>query len=463
MLAVAATSIPPELQRMLRGDLPYVFIGIALITIALAGLALAAMRRERDLVLASFSLFAGLYGLRLVLQCETASMLFHSAVFNRISEAIDYTVPIPAMLFFYRARLLSPVGKHLAWLLASVSTALFLTTMAVGRRNVFDIINSVAVIAALLQFLYGLWRIETGSRPEVRFVRLGLVAFIVLALLNNASGLLQLHWPRIEPLGFLVFIGCLGYVTAQRMFSREEQLIAIERELEIARRIQLSILPGDFPLSGRLRVAARYLPMTAIAGDFYDFVVAEEDRAALLIADVSGHGVPAALIASMVKLAAAGQRENAHDPASFLAGMNTALHGNTQTQFVTAACAYFDLKRGELRYSAAAHPPMLRLRGGQIDLVEENGLMLAAFDFSAYRVKQLGLEPGDRFLLYTDGAVEAANAAGEFFGDERLQARLAATAQMTVEKAVEVITSAIREWSSVQDDDITLLLCEVNG
>ncbi|MGH9570875.1 MAG: PP2C family protein-serine/threonine phosphatase, partial [Candidatus Angelobacter sp.] len=83
--------------------------------------------------------------------------------------------------------------------------------------------------------------------------------------------------------------------------------------------------------------------------------------------------------------------------------------------------------------------------------------------FSAYRVKQLGLEPGDRFLLYTDGAVEAANAAGEFFGDERLQARLAATAQMTVEKAVEVITSAIREWSSVQDDDITLLLCEVNG
>jgi sigma-B regulation protein RsbU (phosphoserine phosphatase) len=285
----------------------------------------------------------------------------------------------------------------------------------------------------------------------------------LLALLNNAGSLLRLNWSHIETVGFLVFIGSLGYVTAQRVFSREEQLIAIERELDIARRIQLSILPSDYPASARLRVAARYLPMTAIAGDFYDFLLAEPERAALLIADVSGHGVPAALIASMVKLAAAAQRESAHDPASFLTGMNTALHGNTQTQFVTAAFGYFDFARGELRYSAAAHPPMLRLRQDKIETIEANGLMLAAFDFATYEIKQLALEPGDRFLLYTDGVIEAANPAGEFFGDQRLHERLIATSQMTVREAVDAITDAVHSWSPAQNDDITLLLCEFAG
>src|SRR5262249_52425657 len=154
------------------------------------------------------------------------------------------------------------------------------------------------------------------------------------------------------------------------------------------------ILPAEFPSSTHFRVAARYVPMASIAGDFYDYVPVDNDRAGFLIADVSGHGIPAALIASMVKLAAASQRSMAADPARFLLGMNSALLGNTQEQFVTAAYVHLDAESHELRYSAAGHPPMLLLRNSEVIGLEENGLILAAFPFAAYSNAIRRLEKG---------------------------------------------------------------------
>src|ERR1035437_6187001 len=106
--------------------------------------------------------------------------------------------------------------------------------------------------------------------------------------------------------------------------------------------------------------------MTSVAGDFYDLIVTDDQQAGLLIADVSGHGVPAARIASMVKVAATAQRANASNPSRLLAGMNAVLCGNTQNQFVTAAYVHLDSQAREIRYSAAGHPPMLLLREGKV-------------------------------------------------------------------------------------------------
>jgi sigma-B regulation protein RsbU (phosphoserine phosphatase) len=360
--------------------------------------------------------------------------------------------------------LLSRTGYLVAVIVSSLGVVLFSLVFASGPRGLLHTINNVAIVIALLQFLFSFWLPRAGdgqSTRELRIVRFGLIAFIGLALWDNLAGLARMTWPRIEPVGFVIFIGCLGYVTAQRAFDREERLLSIEKELDIARRIQQSILPSEFPASARLKVAARYLPLPSVAGDFYDFVIAEQDRAAILIVDVSGPGVPAALIASMVKLAAASQREIAHEPAKFLSGMNSALVGNTQTQFATAACVFFDLSARELRYSAAAHPPMLRWRKGTVDVIEENGLMLAAFDFADYQQKTLPLESGDRFLLYTDGVLEAANSAGEEFGAARLQQRLRETAPLPPAQSIDAIAAAVRAWSPSQDDDITLIVCDV--
>jgi sigma-B regulation protein RsbU (phosphoserine phosphatase) len=200
--------------------------------------------------------------------------------------------------------------------------------------------------------------------------------------------------------------------------------------------------------------------MTSVAGDFYDYIVADDHQAGLLIADVSGHGVPAALIASMVKLAAASQRAFAADPSRFLSGMNSVLFGNTQNEFVTAAYVHLNSESRELRYSAAGHPPMLLLRNGHIIEVEENGLILAAFNFASYSNTTLGLESGDRFLLYTDGIVEAANASGDFFGQDALCELLRKTAGLSSSAAADSIMSSVREWSAKQDDDLTVVVCD---
>jgi phosphoserine phosphatase RsbU/P len=188
--------------------------------------------------------------------------------------------------------------------------------------------------------------------------------------------------------------------------------------------------------------------------------VADGRCAGLLIADVSGHGVPAALIASMVKMAATAQREHAADPSSLLAGMNAALFGNTQNQFVTAAYVHLDSESRELRYSAAGHPPMLLLRGGEVQEVLQNGLILAAFDSPAYANASQRLKSGDRLLLYTDGIVEAASRAGEFFGQEALSAILRQTSAIAPADAADRIISAVQQWAVSQDDDLTVLVCD---
>jgi sigma-B regulation protein RsbU (phosphoserine phosphatase) len=140
--------------------------------------------------------------------------------------------------------------------------------------------------------------------------------------------------------------------------------------------------------------------------------------------------------------------------------MNSALHGNTQSQFVTAAYVYLDAQSKEFRYSAAGHPPMLLLREGKVTEIAENGLMLAAFDFAAYQTRSHPLQPGDRLLLYTDGIVEAANSAGEFYGQENLSNLLRDTSALNAHKAADQIIRAVQGWASSQDDDLTVLVCD---
>jgi len=111
----------------------------------------------------------------------------------------------------------------------------------------------------------------------------------------------------------------------------------------------------------------------------------------------------------MVKMATSAQRQHAASPERLLAGVNEALCGSTQGQFVTAAYVYLDAEQGELSYAAAGHPPMLLLRDGQVCWIEENGLVLGVLSSAAYSSTKQTLRKGDRLLLYTDGVIEAAN------------------------------------------------------
>ena len=452
-----------QVLQAFRQDAPFLFLGAAIVAVGLVAAALTAVRRKLDPVLIYFALFAALYGLRMWMQSNLMGLTMQgSSFYPRLTSALDFTVAIPAFLFFKAAGFLHRQATIASYALGIEFGSLALATVAFGPHRIFGQIANLSIIAALIIVVSR----SIGRKSENQdlvVIRRGLLIFVVFVLWESIRSVLGLRLPNIEPIGFVPFLGALGYVAARQTLQRDLQLSEIQKELEVAKRIQLSILPGAFPHSANFRVAARYVPMTSVAGDFYDFIVADDTHAGLLIADVSGHGVPAALIASMAKVAATSQRANAADPARLLAGMNAVLSGNTQHQFVTAAYVHLDSQSRELRYSAAGHPPMLLLREGNVREVAENGLILAAFDYATYSTAAQRLEPGDRLLLYTDGILEAASASGEFFGQEALSTLMRQTAGVAAADAADRIISAVQQWAVSQDDDLTVLVCDYVG
>jgi sigma-B regulation protein RsbU (phosphoserine phosphatase) len=243
-----------------------------------------------------------------------------------------------------------------------------------------------------------------------------------------------------------------------------QQLLTIQKELETARKIQMSILPSSIPQLAGLDIAARYIPMTSVAGDFYDFIVVDEMHLGILVADVSGHGMPAALIASMLKIALAAEAAHAADPAQVLLGLNQTLCGKFQHHFVTAAYLFVDMLKGTLTYAGAGHPPLL-LWGpsseGVCDVVE-NGLFLGKFPWATYTSRELPLNPGDWCLLYTDGIPETANRSEVEFGADRFKQVLETDESKSADQFADRLLDELSRWSARDpaedlDDDITIV------
>jgi sigma-B regulation protein RsbU (phosphoserine phosphatase) len=453
-----------QVLRAFHHDEPFLFLGSAFITVGVVSIALCALRRRYDALLVWLGLFAGLYGLRMWLQAYMMNIVPQTNLFfDRLPWAIDNLIPIPAFRFFQVAGFLGRAGKvsRMSIAITVIFLCMFAGTLVFGTVPAFLAINAV-IVTTVLWILVARSLGKKSRDRDSAAVRIGVLVFVAFALWDNTVAKMWLP-SHVEPYGFAVLLACLGYVAARRTLQRDQELGEIQKELELARGIQLSLLPPPFPVSTSFRVAARYVPMTSVAGDLYDFLVAGDRQAGLLIVDVSGHGVPAALIASMAKMAATSQRANAAHPALLLAGMNAAMCGNTQGQFATAAYLYLDADARELRYAAAGHPAMLVLRNGIVTEVAENGLLLAATDGATYSEKTLPLETGDRLLLYTDGLTEARNDQGKLFGEEALIAVLRETAGQTPDEVADRMIASAQAWASLQDDDLTVLVCDFVG
>jgi serine phosphatase RsbU (regulator of sigma subunit) len=221
----------------------------------------------------------------------------------------------------------------------------------------------------------------------------------------------------------------------------------------------------DHAIAG-VDIRARYAPAGSVAGDFYD-VLSDGHGLGILIADVSGHGLPSALIASMLQVALTGQAGHATEPAKVLLGLNRALCGKFTQNFVTAAYIYVDLESNLMRYAGAGHPPMLQWRNstGKAAQVLENGLVLGLIEEASYEALEFLLEPGDRYVLYTDGILEAANSAQEQFGADRLMSFIKNHKHLEAEPFSQTLLNDLAGWSNQtvdqgQQDDITLLVID---
>jgi phosphoserine phosphatase RsbU/P len=228
--------------------------------------------------------------------------------------------------------------------------------------------------------------------------------------------------------------------------ASEHRLQVIEDELNVARELQFSILPAAVPEVSSLRIAVAYRPMTAVAGDFYEFIPVDGKRAGFLVADVTGHGVPAALIASMIKVAMQSVMTSADEPREVLRGLNRILYGLLRDRLVSAAYLWLDTGNCKALYSAAGHPPLLRWREGKLERIENNGLLFGVIPEADYPVCDLSIRSGDRFLLYTDGVIEPENASGDFFGDWKLEQVVRDNQSRPPSELSEQLLSEIRAW-----------------
>ncbi len=465
----------PDLQSelvraALRGDVLDVILGILLSGAGVLALALFGNRsRRKDTALLWFGVFAGLCGIRLLAKASVVHFIMDPVpreFWPYLIAVITYVIPLPGMLFFrhefpiWRPMLRWFLIAQGAFALAGISTDLI-------RRvpESFHTANNILVLFTWCVFGTAIFKMRHSEAADGG-VRKGVAIFGLTVLLNNLSGLGAFRLPfDPEPVGFTIFLITLGRLVASRTIAKEERLISLDKELEIARKIQATILPRESPRTSRLRVASRYLPMTAVAGDFYDFLTLDENRIGFLIADVSGHGVPAALIASMVKIAIAGQLPHADDPSRVLGGINEMLSGKLKGQFVTASYLFLDLEKSVMRYSGAGHPPLLRRHEptGKVEKVVQNGLVLGARAKSAYATLERPIASADRFLMYTDGLLEARNNGGEQFEDGRLGELLESTSGTDAEGAATAIVEGLAIWTGrkPQDDDLTLIVVDV--
>jgi sigma-B regulation protein RsbU (phosphoserine phosphatase) len=243
-----------------------------------------------------------------------------------------------------------------------------------------------------------------------------------------------------------------------------QQLLYINNELEMAREIQLSILPQETPKINGIDISARFIPMSSVAGDFYDFIRVDEKRVGILVADVSGHGLPAALIASMLQVALAAQVVHASDPGRVLAGLHQALCGKFKHHFVTAVYVFVDTEKKFMRFAGAGHPPLLLWSDSTQSASEllENGLPLGLFPDASYSIGQIHVEAGDKVVLYTDGIIETESPSQQDFGIDLFKGFLQANHDLGANSFADSLLDELSNWSEHprgqgQKDDITIL------
>jgi phosphoserine phosphatase RsbU/P len=250
----------------------------------------------------------------------------------------------------------------------------------------------------------------------------------------------------------------LDHLVAERERLAQQSLKVAGR---LMNRLLLPSAPPEWP---EMNWAVHFRPLDPLGGDYYDFAQPDGRHLGVLIADASGHSLPAAMVAIMARIAFAEAGREATSPAAVLRAMNQRLQELTEEQFASAFYGVYDRVLRRLTYAAAGHPPPLHFdsRTRRVQPLESRGLLLGIMPDAEYEERVVELAPGDRLCLYTDGVSEAKNAAGEPFGSARLAAELAAT-NTPVDLLLRHLLATLANFRGDRPalDDETILVAEV--
>ncbi len=259
------------------------------------------------------------------------------------------------------------------------------------------------------------------------------------------------------------------YVENLRNVMAEKE--RVNAELTLASDIQANMLPcifPPFPEHSEFNLYAMMHPAKEVGGDFYDFFMIGEDKLAVIVADVSGKGVPAALFMVITKTLIKNYTQTGIEPAEVFTTVNRTLcDSNDAGLFVTAWMGVLEISKGTLTYVNAGHnPPLIKKADGEFEyLRERTGFVLAGMEDIKYRQNTLKLAPGDRIFLYTDGVTETNDSKQELYGEVRLQEFLNSHAECSTEKILQSLQTDLQIFAgnAPQFDDITMLLLDFKG
>jgi sigma-B regulation protein RsbU (phosphoserine phosphatase) len=261
----------------------------------------------------------------------------------------------------------------------------------------------------------------------------------------------------------------------------ESALGELQKDLDLAARIQQSLLPKASPKLDRLEAAWEFIPCTHLAGDFLNVFALDDRHAAFYVLDVSGHGASAALLSVTLSrwLSAVPEEsclyrleESSEDGFRIARPPEVAAHLNERfrsapdiAQYFTMVYGVIDVRARQLTYTAAGHPgPILVPAKGEPTMYSSTGLPIGMLPDVEFKEKTLTLVPGDRMFLYTDGVTEALNADNEEFGKVRLLETLAGGREVTLRRTLRNVVSHVREWQGDQGgyDDLSLLGAQIS-
>ncbi|MCK5095240.1 MAG: SpoIIE family protein phosphatase [Spirochaetes bacterium] len=254
-------------------------------------------------------------------------------------------------------------------------------------------------------------------------------------------------------------------VNLKETIAEKEQ---IESELKIARSIQASMLPTRFPERKDIDIFAIMEPAWEVGGDFYDFFFIDKNKICMIIGDVSGKGITAALFMVISKTLLKTESLRGLEPGDILFRVNNLLYpDNEECMFVTVFCSILDLKTGELQYANAGHnPPLLYTDSDGFQFIDVNkGFVLAGMDNTKFVTEKMYLKSDDLIFLYTDGVTEAMNPDQKQFSNNRLLQTLSNLKGKKVQKCIEGVREEVRSFvkEETQSDDITMLALKYNG
>ena len=271
----------------------------------------------------------------------------------------------------------------------------------------------------------------------------------------------------VNALGFTLMITIMTYIQNQQRISMEQQ--RLQSELEVATVIQHSLLPpitDDYPGRPEFSIAASMEPAKEVGGDFYDFFFIGREKLAVLIADVSGKGVPAALFMATAKLTLQNCLRDIDSLSEAVSIANDSLCRNNEAEmFVTAWIGVLDIASGRLDFISAGHNPPAFISGGTaVYLRQRSGFVLAGMEGMRYKEGSLDLKPGDMLFLYTDGITEAETAEHELYGEDRLLQCLSPLQDRDPEDVLNAVKASVAAHvrGNEQFDDMTMFCLKIN-